>query len=333
MSEQTPTTLTQTPWHRFLAKAMELAATTEQIGVDSEIATSSEPPRVDIVLLRRETAVWTTAQRAILPDSVRDASARFILWEFKYSESLTLDTIRQAQAYLYFFRTTRGLKPEEVQMFILCAKTPQARRLATFEYEATDISGVYRSRNIYAAEIPLLVLNELSDEPHNALVKVFASRKAEKAKAFRALREHWALPSGLLTLLDVLQSIWSLPEGATMKEVLTVERVMEMAEERKRILLRNLPPEELDALLDPAYKQSLLQAGQAEGREEGREEGELAMRNTIEQILRQRLGEVPLAVKNQLRQCTLAELNDLVNPALDVTTWDAFVAYLPKRAA
>ncbi|MCB0061397.1 MAG: hypothetical protein KDE19_04760 [Caldilineaceae bacterium] len=107
---------------------MELSIGQEQVGVDKEIGISSEPPRIDIVLLRRETERWTAAQRAMLPDAVRDSKASYVLWEFKYSESLTMDTLRQAQAYLYFFRTSRKLKPEDVQMFILCAKTPQAKR-------------------------------------------------------------------------------------------------------------------------------------------------------------------------------------------------------------
>jgi len=65
-------------------------------------------------------------------------------------------------------------------------------------------------------------------------------------------------------------------------------------------------------------------------REEGREEGEvLAMRRTIEQILRRKLGEFPPAVDERLRACTLAQLNTLVNPALDAATWEEFAAHLP----
>ena len=58
------------------------------------------------------------------------------------------------------------------------------------------------------------MLNELRDEPHNALLKAFASRQREKAKAFRLLRRFWQLSTELLLIFDVLQTIWSLPEGA-----------------------------------------------------------------------------------------------------------------------
>jgi hypothetical protein len=47
-------------------------------------------------------------------------------------------------------------------------------------------------------------------------------------------------------------------------------------------------------------------------------------------MLNHRLGELPLAVDERLRACTLAQLNTLVNPALDAATWDEFIAALPQ---
>jgi hypothetical protein len=131
-------------------------------------------------------------------------------------------------------------------------------------------------------------------------------------------------------MFEVLQTIWSLPEGATMGEILTPERVMAIGEEWKQIFLRNLSPEELDAYLDPAYKQTLLNAGRKAGREEGREEGEVALYRTIEQILERRLGAAPATVRDRLHACTLAQLNTLVNPALDAATWEEFAPALPE---
>ena len=133
-------------------------------------------------------------------------------------------------------------------------------------------------------------------------------------------------------MLEGLQAIWSLPEEATMNEILTPERVMEIGQEWKRIFLSNLPPEELDAYVNPDYKRTLLNAGREAGREEGREQGEAALYNTLAQILQRRLGAVPPSVSDQLRQCTLGELNSLVNAALDATTWDDFMAALPTPA-
>ena len=210
-----------------------------------------------------------------------------------------------------------------------CAKTPQAERLAAFGYEKTELPGVYRSPNIYVAHITLLALNELRDEPHNALVKAFASRSKEKAKAFRLLRRFWKLSAELLLLLKILQAVWALPEGATMSEILTPERVLELGQEWKRLLLSDLPPEELDAYVNPDYKRALLNSGREEGREEGEKLGKL---ETLAHILQHRLGEMPATVSERLSHCTVNELNALVNPALDATTWAEFLVALPKAA-
>jgi flagellar biosynthesis/type III secretory pathway protein FliH len=67
------------------------------------------------------------------------------------------------------------------------------------------------------------------------------------------------------------------------------------------------------------------------GREEGREEGEATARQIIEQILQRRLGKVPAAVHEHLALCDLDQLNTLVNPALDMPTWEEFAACLPER--
>ena len=67
-----------------------------------------------------------------------------------------------------------------------------------------------------------------------------------------------------------------------------------------------------------------------QGIEQGIEQGELAMRGTIERILQQRLGNILPIVHTRLAACTLAQLNDLVNPALDAATWDEFVDALPN---
>lgn len=250
-----------TPWHRFLARGFEDTIGRERVLVKSESPTGSEPPKVDTVLLRRETPTWTEAQRALLPDGIRDTDASTILIEFKYTESLTLDALWQAVGYDYFYRTNHELTQDDVRTFVLCAKTPQASRLAAFGYEATDLPGVYRSKNIYVAHITILALNQLRNEPHNALVKAFASRSKEKAKAFRLLRRFWKLSAELLLLLQALQAVWSLPEGASMSEVLTPERVLELGQEWTKLLIQQTPKAKLKAWMPTELKQELIDQG------------------------------------------------------------------------
>ncbi len=223
----------------------------------------SEPPKADILLLRRMRRAWTAAQKARLPDGVRDSKARHLLLEFKYTESLTLEAVLQAASYDYLYRKAQGLTPADVQTFVLCAKTPRAERLAELGYVNTEQAGVYRSENVYVRTIPLLVLNELADTPHNAFVKCFASHKEAKAAAFATVTKHHLnkIPSLLYIFLIGLRHLWSMSEGEeTMKEKVTPERVMELGEEWSKLLIRHmnaterlvgLSPEERLAGLSP----------------------------------------------------------------------------------
>jgi hypothetical protein len=92
-------------------------------------------------------------------------------------------------------------------------------------------------------------------------VKAFASRSKEKTKAFRLLRRFWHLSAELLLLLHALQVVWSLPEGATMSEILTPERVLELGQEWKRLLIQQTPNAEMKALLSTELKQELIDQG------------------------------------------------------------------------
>jgi len=56
-----------------------------------------------------------------------------------------------------------------------------------FFNEKTCHQGVYISKIPLLAQVTLIVLNELSDEPHNAWIKCFSSRNLEKQKVFIAL--------------------------------------------------------------------------------------------------------------------------------------------------
>ncbi|MCB0108393.1 MAG: DUF4351 domain-containing protein [Caldilineaceae bacterium] len=66
-------------------------------------------------------------------------------------------------------------------------------------------------------------------------------------------------------------------------------------------------------------------------RQEGLEQGKTAMYHSLQAILQHRLGDIPLELTERLQTCSLQQLNDLVDPALDVQTWSAFVEHLPPK--
>ena len=78
-----------------------------QVLVAPEASVLKDSPRVDLLLVQRESGRWTDVQRARLPDGVRDSAARHILVEFKTTESVTEDGILQAAAYDLFYRQSR----------------------------------------------------------------------------------------------------------------------------------------------------------------------------------------------------------------------------------
>jgi hypothetical protein len=85
----------------------------------------------------------------------------------------------------------------------------------------TDFAGVYRSKISIFERVLLLLLNELSDEPHNAGVKYFSSRKKAKQQALQHLKklDLISLSDEFKSLICGLKEIWAifLKGGTKMK--------------------------------------------------------------------------------------------------------------------
>ena len=76
------------------------------VKVLTDVSVMSEPPKTDILLLRKEHRRWIKAQLERLPDGVRDCRAKHILLEFKYTESINENAFLQALCYDYLYRCT-----------------------------------------------------------------------------------------------------------------------------------------------------------------------------------------------------------------------------------
>jgi hypothetical protein len=229
------------------------------VTVTTEVPIMSMPPKIDILLLKRAPGPWTELQRSRLPDGIRDSQANVIVLEFKYTESLDADALRQTLCYDYFYRQTQGQTDQEIQTVLLLAKQPQAGTLAKFAYEATAQAGVYRDSHWLLNSIPILSLNELPNEPHNAWVKCFASHRTEKLKAFTLLRQlDWRmLTVELEWFLAALWQYWFIPKGENMIPEafeLTPEQLTEVGKFWGAIYLSKLSAEERLAGLSPTER-------------------------------------------------------------------------------
>ncbi len=243
-------------WHQFLGKDFDLVFTPLGLEIVLEGLTLSEPPRVDIVILRRHTPEWTAEQFALLPDGIRQSHASHVLIEHKQTESVNLKVFKQALIYDELYPQGHGLKASEVQTFILSARTPDAAKLEECGFVLSELAGVFRSDNIYARRLTLISLNDLQPSLNNAFVQCFASKRRVRDAAFkRLLAQGWEqMSNAFWDFLLGLQQQWA-EKGGEMttkleERVLTPEMVMETGREIRKLWLANLTQEEVERIVE-----------------------------------------------------------------------------------
>ena len=171
--------------------------------------------------------------------------------EFKYTESVNENALAQAVAYDYFYRQAQRLPEEHVLTVVLSARTPQKARLAEWGYRERQ-DGVYRSPLPLLRRVWLLVLNDLPPHPHNAFVKLFASREQEREAAIAALDAPTITESApLYAYMMGLQRTLDVKGESDMAELLTPDKILEIGEEIRQRVLETATPEEKLAGLDP----------------------------------------------------------------------------------
>ena len=106
-----------------------------------------------------------------------------------------------------------------------------------------------------------------------------------------------------------------------------LEIVYHSVEEVKSMLITALEKEREE--IREEGRQEGREEGRQEGRQEGREEG---IRITIQQILKTRFDNVSDEALTALTNCTLDQLQALINPALDAPDLATFLALIPDAA-
>ena len=237
--------------HQVLGRLLHLSLAPVQITVHIEVDLLGESPKADLLLLRREGEEWNAAQRARLPDGVRDNAAGHVLLEFKYTESVNETALAQAVAYDHFYRQAQELPEEKALTVVLSARTPQEARLEEWGYREQQ-KGVFRSPLPLLRRVWLLVLNDLPPHPHNAFVKLFASLEQEREAAFAALNASPVTESSSLhAYIAGLQQTLEVKGESDMAEILTPDMIMEIGEKVRKRVLETATPEEKLAGLEP----------------------------------------------------------------------------------
>ncbi len=276
----------RTMWHRYFAYLLQQLLTPVGLTVYAESQVSSTPAKIDVIIIKSNLRHWTPEQLELLPDGIRDSQATHILLELKYTESFNEEAALQILCYKSTYQEAQQLGKTEVQGFLVISKTPQSATLRKYGYQASSRAGVYHSDNVLLTNLPMLVLNELGNEPYNVYFKLFASRLAVKEEAVKTLneKEHWQrLTRNLQSFLRGLLEHWFVMKGDDTMLELTPEQMVEAGRVFREFILPGMSVQErlADVSEDELSKIPLIHHIEEKGIEEGERKATLKALNKI----------------------------------------------------
>ena len=93
-----------------------------ELEVESAYEVGKGPPKLDVLIIRRNNETWSTAQLTFLPDGIRQSHCSHVILELKYTESINQIAIFQTLGYLGSYVKLKQLKTEDVCAFIVSSK-------------------------------------------------------------------------------------------------------------------------------------------------------------------------------------------------------------------
>ncbi|NJN66104.1 MAG: hypothetical protein HC884_05005 [Chloroflexaceae bacterium] len=322
-----------TRWHVLFGSILEEVLGPVGVLVKTEVVVSTTPPEIDILLIQNlEAPAWTPNQQARLPDGIRESCATHIVIEFKYTESVTDEALQALIGYEVFYRRIHCLDTEQVQAVLVSAHTPRQTSRKRWGYTRREPAGVYWSTEYLLRRTPLIVLNELSNAPHNVFFKLFAQRRRARQEALRRFEQQtWQEVAPRVSwIVRGLMDVWNVEREPEM-HLITKEDLLRRGKELPRLILPLLTDEEFEEVLDNSpYMQRKREAILKEGLEWGLL---TTRRRDIAEVLKARFGldDQTLAdLERRLSAVTAATtLHDLFQLALRAESIAAFEAALP----
>jgi hypothetical protein len=141
----------------------------------------------NILILKKMSSELTDTQR--LPDGIKDSQATYLILKVIYYSQPDQDDFIAAIAYRTLYKQKQALTDKAVQLFVVSVQTPTQETRNPFGYQDMRYQGVYDSQETLLKDVPLISLNELSAEPHNAMFKCFASQTEERQKGYTLLKQ------------------------------------------------------------------------------------------------------------------------------------------------
>jgi hypothetical protein len=338
-----------TRWHELFGGVLEEVLGPVGVRVQTSVMVSTTSPEIDILLMRnQEHATWTPEQRAHLPDGIRESRATHVVIEFKYTESVTDEALQTLIGYEVFYRRSHHLDEETVLAVLVSAHTPRRATRQRWGYTHPEPAGVYWSTEYLLRRIPLIVLNELSNAPHNVIFKLFAQQRRARNEALRRFEQQtWQEVAPQVSwIVRGMMEVWKV-KGAQVMQMITKDDLMRRGKELPRLILPLITDEEFEEVLgNTEYMQRKREAilhegmewgrqqGLERGMEQGLERGHLTTRRRdIVEVLKTRFDlDDPTTINLETRLSAITDgstLHDLFRLALRAEQLAVFEAALP----
>jgi hypothetical protein len=231
------------PWHRLFWLSLIDFFRGLPVSVEFEKDLSLKQQLLDVVLIRKGTEPLPCR----LPDGFEDLAAHNLVSFKSYQEALDGWALNELVGHYVNYRkqsspSMQELLPEaDFRLFAVSVRFPQA--LAR-QVTLTPVQpGVYEARH-FTGVIRLVVVHELPQEEHNALLHLFSAREDQ----LRYGATHYRPRSGETTSL-----LLQLFKRYRLEATLMKDALQQMAEETIEELLKELPAEKLLKAL-PAEK-------------------------------------------------------------------------------
>jgi hypothetical protein len=143
-------------WHLPFGETLQWDLIPVGVEVLPETLVMNKPPRIDVLIIRQQETAWTAEQLERLPDGIRQCTARYILLEFKYTQSINDDALYQSMAYDFLYRQSKKLKADQVQTFLVTGIKPQKNTRKAYGYDNMLYPGVYESQRQLEKRIQLI---------------------------------------------------------------------------------------------------------------------------------------------------------------------------------
>ncbi len=178
-----------TLWHLWFSNYFKASLGHLGVEVHTGYPVMNEPPEADVIIIKKKQGEWTPEQMRYLPDGIRECEAKHVIIEFKHTESVNEDVFCKSIGYRIFYKSHNKLENDQLQAFLISSKTPEKSTLDEFGYFSETRAGIWQSSQSPMTRIPLISLNDLPDEPHNACVKLFATKRKQRSAAMREFKE------------------------------------------------------------------------------------------------------------------------------------------------